>query len=288
MLKIPILDLSNFEIIQPIGEGQHENVFLVEDVHTKKKYAAKVSKLDCSTTTQQIAFFEEIRVYSKVKNPAILSLYGFNLVNFEQKHFPTIIRDYMSNDSLDKLLEKERQVQSPPEFNPTTKYIILLGTALGMKYLHSQGIIHKDLKPYNILLDENYYPKIYNFGLSRLSEEQFSNILNESKSGSPIYLAPEIISGESYSYKADVYSFSYILYELLSGKLPIIECDDFSHIDEDIKNGKRPDLSIIQDPGIQELLTLCWSNNSSERPTFDEIVQIILQERFQQNFGNID
>ena len=87
-----------------------------------------------------------------MKNPAIVLFHGFNLLNFKEKHHQTIIIEYMPNGSLDKLIERKERISS------TTRYIILLGIAEGMKYLHSLKIAHRDLKPANVLLDENYYP----------------------------------------------------------------------------------------------------------------------------------
>ena len=72
------------------------------------------------------------------------------------------------------------------------KYIILLGISIGMKYLHSIGIIHRDLKAMNILLDDNFYPKICDFGISYLSPKlELSQILMKSYKGTPISRAPE-------------------------------------------------------------------------------------------------
>lgn len=76
-----------------------------------------------------------------------------------EKKNPTIILDYMKNGSLDKYFLKPKNEQPNQK-----KYIILLGISLGMKYLHSLGVIHRDLKPANILLDDNLYPQICDFG----------------------------------------------------------------------------------------------------------------------------
>lgn len=89
-----------------------------------------------------------------------------------------------------------------------------------MKYIHSQNVVHRDLKPDNILLDENFYPRISDFGSSSIANSNISQYIMKSQEGTPLYMPPEVFENESYDYKVDVYSFSLIAYELLTGNRP--------------------------------------------------------------------
>ena len=154
-----------------------------------------------------------------------------------------------------------------------------------MKYLHSCGIIHRDLKSANVLLDDNFYPHVGDFGESKISELKLSSILMQNCKGTPVYMAPEIIMGNEYIYKADVYSYSIIFYEVFTSKEPYTGYKNAYHLCDDVKNGKRPDIECIQDKDIRNFICRCWSPSPNERPSFTEIVEKLKDERYFQIFG---
>ena len=279
MIQNYIEDLDKYQIQEKIGVGSYGVVYLIKKIGTDELYAAKVTKVECLKVQDQKSFLKEVTAFSRVKNPAVLSLIGFNFLNFRKEHFPTIITEYMPNSSVDKLLIKY------PNFPSSKRYIILLGIAIGMECLHSHGIIHRDLKPANVLLDSNYYPHICDFGESKISELTVSAILMETYKGSPAYMAPEVFSDQPYKYKADIYSYSIITYEVLTGKNPFPGYKSTFKLQTDIKNGKRPDLSFVADKDIQEFLTKCWSENPDERPSFKEIVEEIQKDKYKKVLG---
>ncbi|KAK8841491.1 hypothetical protein M9Y10_027110 [Tritrichomonas musculus] len=133
--------------------------------------------------------------------------------------YPTIIMEYLQNGTLTNLLELERKGLSPKFWDDTKKMIIIYGVASGLCYLHANHIIHRDMKPDNILLDEFLFPKIADFGLSKttVSTSESMNIQSQSNiKGTPIYMSPEILMKMEYSPKCDVYAFALITYEILS------------------------------------------------------------------------
>lgn len=288
MMDQLVINLNYFKIIKSIGNGNFGRVFLVQNTITNVEYAAKVSIQEFWSEDLQKSFINEITSYPKVKYPSILSLFGFNLLNFDKKPFPTIITEYMPNGSLDIMLDKEYHSLAPHQFSNSKKYIILLGIALGMNFLHNQKIIHRDLKPQNILLDDKYYPHICDFGLSVFSELQMPDIVMQSGVGTPLYMAPEILSDKPYTYKVDVYAFSLIAYELISGKPPFEHYTSIFRLQQEVQQGKRPDLTYIFDEDIRLFLQKCWSSNPTERPTFNEIVEEILTDRYKQAFSAND
>jgi ankyrin repeat protein len=127
--------------------------------------------------------------------------------------------------------------------------------------------VHRDLKSPNILLDENYEPKIADLGLAKLVNE---GEVQTTKVGSYPWMAPEVLSSNFYNEKADIYSFAMILYELATLRYPFVECRP-TEIAGRVLSGKRPALDGVP-PQIAALIARCWKQNPRERPSFAEII----------------
>lgn len=154
----------------------------------------------------------------------------------------------------------------------TEKLIIIYGIASGMSYLHSHNIIHRDLKPSNIFLDENSYPSISGFNISKEINDN-STKPNKKIKGTPIYVAPEVYSNKGYSKSSDVYSFSLIVYELLTGEKPYSNLRSSKEIKKYVVDeNHRPSFSFPISKCYRQLIEKCWLFDPNQRPTFDEII----------------
>lgn len=259
MLGDFVINTDDYEIKKQINENDYWKNYLIEDKKTKNIYFAQISKASVEDQTNQKDFFTDIEMYSKISHPAITSLCGFNLLDFHQDLHPTYITEYIPNGSLDKMMEKVRSLNSPNELTDTKRYIILLGIALGMNYLHFDGIIHNNLQPSTVLLDSNYYPKIIYFNQTK------------PKSIYSAFKSIEIVDDDEINvYSTDVRSFSLIAYEVVTNETPPIE---FS---------KLPNQDLLN------FLKKCVSEKQREVPSFDEILQQIAYERFRRAFKHID
>ena len=181
---------------------------------------------------------------------------------------PTIITELASNGSLRDIIVLESQGLSPDEWTDTKKLISIYGIAIGMSYLHHHNILHRDLKPENILIDDYLHPKISDFLSTSMNIQSQKGL-----KGTPIYMAPEILSEEKYSKSSDVYAFAFIVYEIMTCSEPIQKCNLITLIKKICIEGYRPDISIEVPPSYRDLIERCWSQEPSERPTFDEIVE---------------
>ncbi|RWR76437.1 LEAF RUST 10 DISEASE-RESISTANCE LOCUS RECEPTOR-LIKE PROTEIN KINASE-like protein 2.4 [Cinnamomum micranthum f. kanehirae] len=163
-------------------------------------------------------FINEVASIGKTYHVNVVSLLGFCFEGFKR----ALIYEYMPNGSLDRYIYGEK----PRSMNPLgwdKLYKIALEIARGLEYLHvrcSMRILHLDIKPHNILLDENFCPKISDFGLAKLCPTKESTISSLTPRGTIGYTAPEVHCRNfgGVSYKSDVYSYGMMVLEMVGGR----------------------------------------------------------------------
>lgn len=275
---------ADFELTTTeLGKGQFGTVYIANNLKEDKQYAAKIINTDGKFDGfEQMLLLRESLILHKLDHPSIVKFKGINFKSFidPTKLEPAIITEYLKNGSLKENLNKERHSIADPNWNPTKKYISLLGIANALRYLHKKGVVHRDLKPENILIDSDYYPKVCDFGLSKCFSQSLTNAIDLTMTGqfgTPIYMAPELLSyEEKYTSSVDVYAFAILAYEIVTGNEPYSELGEkispfaFS---KKIIDGYRPKLSDGITQKMKDLLERCWSKEPRERPSFDEIFE---------------
>lgn len=208
----------------------------------------------------------------KLNHPFILKYIGYSPINFKKIEKPVIVTEFAPNGSLDDILNSK---ELPIKWDDTQKLITIYCIALAMSYLHSHDIIHRDLKPGNILIDKLWLPKVADFGLSKFD---FSKNKNDSTKGSikgtPVYISPEIWLNGDYSKACDVYAFAFIVFEIITNEKPYDNSNFFDIINK-ISNNERPKFSSQINQCWKNLIELCWSQNPCDRPSFDQIVDML-------------
>lgn len=266
------VNLNDFTLIEETFEGgSFGQVFVVKENATGKKYAVK--ELDAKAYFQpkaQKLLQREVTILNQLHHIAIVHFRGFSFISFRDpsKWQPTIFTEFVDHKSLGKTLDDAKRGLASHEWTNTKKYINLLGISAALRYLHQNQILHRDLKPDNILLDHNLYPKVCDFGLSRnLNDTMTVNI------GTKEYMAPEVLTGEPYGLKVDVYSFGILAFEIVTGNRPYPEIEEFSFkILNKIVNGTlRPTFPDDVKSDMKNLLEKCWDSDPANRPSFEEI-----------------
>ena len=202
-----------------------------------------------------------------------------------------LVYEYMPNGSLDVQLFKDND----KVLDWNLRYQIAIGVARGLAYLHDSCrdcIIHCDIKPENILLNESFVPKIADFGMAKILGREFSHALTTMR-GTIGYLAPEWISGTVVTAKVDVYSYGMVLFEILSGRRNSSQeyFKDGDHsayfpmqVARQLINGgigNLVDAKLHGDVNLEEAERVCkiacWCIQDSEfdRPTMGEVVQFL-------------
>jgi len=141
------------------------------------------------------------------------------------------------------------------------------GIAKGISYLHSKGIIHRDLKSGNIFIGDGVRPVIADFGLSKISNRNMTVL--SGVMGTERWMAPEVMrSLPEISNKIDVYAFGIILWELMSGQIPFHSIDNVKY---HVMSGKRCEINHSWDRDLVELMKRCWDDNPDKRPPITEV-----------------
>ncbi|XP_075080738.1 serine/threonine/tyrosine-protein kinase HT1-like isoform X2 [Nicotiana tabacum] len=179
-----------------------------------------------------------------------------------------IIMEYMSQGTLRMYLNKKE----PYSLSIETILRLALDISRGMAYLHSQGVIHRDLKSSNLLLNDEMRVKVADFGTSCLETQ-----CREAKGNMGTYrwMAPEMIKEKPYTRKVDVYSFGIVLWELTTALLPFQGMTPVQAAFAVAEKNERPPLPASCQPALAHLIKRCWAANPSKRPDFTDIVSAL-------------
>ena len=203
------VQIGNYILTKIIGKGSFSNVYKACHIETKELYAMKVLSLK-NLANKMIENIEtEISIMINIKHDNIVRLYETIKTD---KHICLVI-DYCDGEDLNKYIKKNGRISEKQSKNFMTQI------ATGLHYLHSLNLIHRDLKPHNILLSKNGNIKIADFGFVK---DYTENSMLDTLCGSPIYMAPEILQHKKYDAKVDLWSIGIILYEMLSAEPPFM------------------------------------------------------------------
>ncbi|GAA0164051.1 transmembrane signal receptor [Lithospermum erythrorhizon] len=200
---------KNFSEENKLGEGGFGEVYKGT---LKNGNVVAVKKLIVSSSAAKAQFESEVKLISNVHHRNLIRLLGCS----NKRADLLLVYEYMSNGSLDKFLYGEKK----GTLNWKQRYEIIFGTARGLAYLHEQfhvRIIHRDIKSSNILLDDDFLPKIADFGLARLLPENQSH-LSTRFAGTLGYTAPEYAIHGQLTEKVDTFSFGVVALEIISGR----------------------------------------------------------------------
>ncbi len=187
-------------------------IHLYTNRETTKTYALKMMKPEGEGKPEAVdRFFQEIKITAGLDHPNIVNVVSYGILESDY----CFAMEYISGGSLNELLRK--RYVTPPEF----ALFILLDILKGISHAHREGVVHQDLKPSNILLDESGWAKISDFGISNVSDLSRDGRRN-GIAGTPAYMSPEQTIGGEVDQRSDLFSAGIIFYEMLSGHNPYL------------------------------------------------------------------
>jgi serine/threonine protein kinase len=222
---MPEFDFGHFHILGELGRGGMALVYKAVDTRTNETIALKILYPHLMSDDNTIKRFQrEARVATRLKHKYIVPVVSFG----EHEDQIYIAMRYMAGDSLADLFAEPRAVKMKGIIR------ILKEVASALDYAHSQGVIHRDLKLQNILLDEQRHAYLSDFGIARLVDGTRLTATGQI-AGTPMYMSPEQIRGKPVDFHSDIYSFSVMAYLLLTGYYPFTGEDSLSIIHKHVK-----------------------------------------------------
>ncbi|KAI4348072.1 hypothetical protein L6164_008833 [Bauhinia variegata] len=240
----------------------HHGVYLGQDV------AVKIMRSEHLNDALEDEFAQEVAILSQVHHKNVVRFIG---ACTKSPHL-CIVTEYMPGGSLYDYLHKNHNVL---ELSLLLKFAI--DVCKGMEYLHKNNIVHRDLKTANLLMDTQNVVKVADFGVARFLNQ--GGVMT-AETGTYRWMAPEVINHQPYDQKADVFSFSIVLWELVTAKVPY---DTMTPLQAalGVRQGLRPELPKNGHPKLLALMQRCWEATPSNRPSFSEItveLENLLQE----------
>ena len=259
--------LSDFTIQRELGKGHFGSVSLVVSNKTKKLYAMKQIKSSMYKNQNQISEVErEIKLLENLSHPHVITYF----TSFKENNDFYIVTEYINGGSLFDLMKKN--IQQKKHIEEKTIWIMLIQSLGGLLYLHQKKkIVHRDIKPDNLLLDMNGNLKITDFGLSAIiSDEVDENIkCHGTVAGAIQFMAPEVALGKKYDFKSDLYMLGLTFFLLTTNRLPEKKIDMGIFI-MPIKydDAKIPD---YYSETLQKIILKLLTDNPEERPSTGDI-----------------
>lgn len=268
--------ISNDAIINPntlsfterIGVGGYGEVWKAIYIPTGKVCAVKKLFMDELDEDNLEMYKREVEILARVRSPLTLHLIGFTITKPYM-----IVTPFIPHNSLFDYVSSESEKGRLPSTNLT---IIAMGIAYSMMKLHEMGVIHRDLKSPNVLLDNKYLPYVSDFGIAKQVIKHIDPLTRDI--GTTNWMAPEQMSSNKYDNKVDVYSYGMILYEMVMNRIPFQGMKPIE-ITMSLKKGKRPQLTEEGNESIIKLIKKCWKQNPASRPTFHHIYHKFVKEK---------
>lgn len=235
-IKEPPLQLDDYEMLELLGEGGMGAVYRAQQKSIQRIVALKVIRPDClllhadQQSDVKARFKAEVQAAARLEHPHIVQIYESG----EVEGRPYFCMRFIDGQTLDQHLKA-----GPMEGRLAAALMATVAEAV--EYAHQQGVVHRDLKPRNILIDKKGQPFITDFGLARSMDDDSLLTQTGEILGTPSYMSPEQAKGESeLGPRTDVYSLGATFYELLTGRAPFRAAGTFETIRQVIEDQPAP------------------------------------------------
>jgi NIMA (never in mitosis gene a)-related kinase len=273
------MSLNDFKMGKQLGKGAFGSVFIVTRLADQKTYAMKQVKISSLNHKERENALNEIRILASLEHPNIV---GYKEAFYDQKTKTiNIVMEFADDGDLDGKLKKVIQSHRMFEENQIWNWIIQL--LEGLKFLHSNKIIHRDLKCANLFLMKNGLLKIGDLNVSKLNKGKYA----QTQTGTPYYCAPEIWEDKPYDYKCDIWSVGCILYEICTHHPPF-RGTNFKELYNNVKKGYYEPISYSYSIDLKNFIAKFLIVDSRKRPNIDDLLNMeIIKKKISELKNNI-
>lgn len=249
---------GKYKIIKLIGRGGMANVYLASDMGTGIKVAIKILKPEFSSDEEFIRRFDtEAKAVSSLNHANIVKVFGVG----REGNFRYIVQEYVDGITVKNLINQNGHL----DWKVAVPIVIQVGMAL--EYAHRNGIVHRDIKPQNILISRDRIAKITDFGIARAASGNTITMSSGGALGSVHYFSPEQARGGNVGPSSDIYSVGVMLFEMVTGRVPF---DGDSNVAIAVKHLQdKPPLASMYAPdiphGLDSIIVKCMQKNPDKR-----------------------
>jgi hypothetical protein len=247
---------DRYRIISRLGAGGMGEVFRATDLRLGQQVALKFLPEEMAQDPKALARFQnEVRIARQVAHPNVCRVYDIG----EVEGIPFLSMEYVDGEDLNSLLRRIGRLPQDKALEISRKL------CAGLSAAHNKGVLHRDLKPGNIMIDGRGQVLITDFGLAGIMGQIEGA---EARNGTPGYMAPEQLSGKEVSARSDVYALGVVLYEMFTGKRPFNAStrEELIRMTEEGKPTAPRKIVAHMDPAVENVILQCLSPDPRNRP----------------------
>lgn len=228
--------MGRYYVLQTLGTGGMSVVYAAKHLESNKVYAVKTLRMQAASDELTVKRFQrEAETLTYLNHPNIVRIHDYGKTSKKQ---PFFIMDFLTGNSLNDVLKRERLISYE------RVQTIFMQVLAAVAHAHKQGLVHRDLKPGNIMLlktrQQSDFAKVVDFGIAKFEEEAQKLTRMGEVWGSPIYMSPEQCMGGQLDQRADIYSLGIVMYEALTGEVPFFGKNYVETMSKQIGEPPRP------------------------------------------------